>query len=323
VTNLAETARVLRDADDVLIVSHIRPDGDCVGSTVALLFGLESMGKRVAAYNVSKLNQKLNFLEGADRIRQSLPHWPVRYTVFVDCGGLTRVSDDFVPQGVTINIDHHLTNEVFAEYNYIDPEAASVGEQIYNILECLGVQITSRIAQGVFMSLMTDTGSFRYSNTSAATLELAARMARAGAVPWEIASHYYESRDYGEMMLTGRAFNRMQLEFDGRLAWSELRVTDYDDVGGDDVEPDGLVNEMRQITGVEVSLLIHECRDGGIRAGFRGRGHVDCAAVAAVCGGGGHFNAAGCRIPGVTFEEGRERVLAATRAALGRLRAEG
>lgn len=308
--SLEETVALLRESDNILVASHLRPDGDCVGSSVALVLGLQQLGKRVAAFNRDEINVKMNYLEGAEMFSQSFPDWPVDITVFVDCGAVHRVADDFVPPGKrTLNIDHHLSNDRYADFNYIDIEAAAVGEQICNILKKLGAKITPAIAAGAYLSLMSDTGGFRYSNTTASSFDLAAELVRAGASPGLTSTMYYESRDPGELILTGRAFSRIKMELDGKLAWAELRAEDYDIVGGEDVEPDGLVNELRQMRGVEVSLLIHERKDGGLRAGLRGKGLVDCAAIASSFGGGGHFNASGLNMPNRPYAEARDFVL--------------
>ncbi len=307
--NLAETVEILRRSDNILVVSHLRPDGDCIGSSVALLLGLKSLGKRVAAYNRDGLGPKTNYLRGSDCIQTTMPPWQVDLTVFVDCGAVRRVADGFAPVGKTLNIDHHLTNDRFADYNFIDVDAAAVGEQVINILGALGVTITPEIASAAYLSVMSDTGGFRYSNTNAATFDLAARLVRLGADPGTASTAYYESRERGEFLLSGRAYERLKVELDGAFAWSELRSGDYDDAGGEEVEPDGLVNELRAIRGVEISLLFHEMRTGGLRGGLRGKGRIDCAEVAQRFGGGGHFNAAGLVVSDRPFEEARELVL--------------
>jgi phosphoesterase RecJ-like protein len=304
-----EVARVLRERDNFLIVSHIRPDGDCFGSATALLAGLEAMGKRVASYNASGPIDKLRFIPGADRISDQLPDWTPDVTVFVDCGGVKRVSPEFEPQGLTINIDHHATNDAFADLNYIDIGATAVGEQILIIFDVLGITITPGIATSLMTSITSDTGSYRYPNTSARSFLTAARLCEAGADPAWICLQLYESRTEEEVRLTARALNRLQIECGGRLAWSELLMSDYRECGGVENEPEGLVTEMRSIHGVEISILFHETESGGIRAGFRGKGGVDCAGLAQVLGGGGHFNAAGYHNPTVKYEAEREHIL--------------
>ncbi|MDX2175150.1 MAG: bifunctional oligoribonuclease/PAP phosphatase NrnA [Candidatus Sumerlaeia bacterium] len=307
---LAGAAEFLSAHDDFLLVSHVRPDGDCVGSMVGLALALESLGKRVACYNVSApLGPKLNFLEGAEKVSAKLPEWTPRCTVFVDCGAIHRVGEGFTPMGPSLNIDHHLSNEGFGDLNYIDIDVAAVGEQVWLLCAELGVEVTPPIASAIYLSVMADTGSFKYSNTTGKTLALAGKLAELGADVATIASAHYESRDFSEMKLSGIALSRLTLEFDGALVWGEILRGDYLQFGGEDAEPEGLVNEMRQILGVQVSMLIHERPSGGARVGFRGKGMVDVAAIAAELGGGGHFNAAGAVLPPGDYQQIRQRIL--------------
>lgn len=313
---LAEVAELFRTRDNFLIVSHLRPDGDCLGSATALLMVLRSLGKRVAAYNATAVPTKYQFLPAIEEVRAEMPPWQVDTTVFVDCGGVTRVARDFAPVGFTVNIDHHATNDCFGDVNYVDISACAVGEQVYRIAGELGVELTRDMAVSIYTSVMTDTGGFRFSNTGAGTFELAADLCRRGVVPDDIAQAVYESRRREEVGLIGAAFERIRYGAGGALATSELRWPDYAEAGGEDAEPEGLAGEIRSIDGVEVAILFHELEQGGIRAALRGKGLVDCAALAESFGGGGHRNAAGCYIPGVDYEQKREEITAATARAI-------
>jgi phosphoesterase RecJ-like protein len=311
-----DVADLLRASDDILIVSHQRPDGDCLGSATALLMGLESLGKRVAAFNPSGVPRTLRFLSHADRVRETLPGWTPAVTVFVDCGGIDRVSDDFRPAGTVVNIDHHATNSRFGELNFVDAEAAAAGDQIREILRALDVVLTPEIATSLYTALATDTGCFRYANTSERVFRLAAELTAAGANPAAVAQAVYESRTPGEVLLTARCLSALRLECGGRLAWAELRNSDFADAGGRDNEPEGLSSELRAIEGVELSILFHELDEGGMRASLRGKGRANCAALAESLGGGGHVAAAGVTRKGMDYKAARDEVLAAARAAM-------
>lgn len=307
--DLGAVIELLRAHDNILVVSHMRPDGDCLGSTLGLLLVLRALGKRVAGYNASPLGKKWNFVPEIGLVENKLPNWPISLTVFVDCGAVSRVSEDFVPHGHTINIDHHLTNERFADFNWIDVDACAVGEQIHAVALALGVPITREIATALYLSIMTDTGGFRYSNTSARAFSIAGELVACGADPGSIAQAIYENRTRGEVALSAIAMQRLNYEFNGAAVWTELRWDDYRSFGGAEAEPEGLVGEMRAIEGVEVSMLMHESEEGFLRVGFRGKGRIDCSAIAAACGGGGHYNASGANIKR-PFLEAREIVLA-------------
>lgn len=320
--SLEELADLLRERNNFLIVSHMRPDGDCLGSTLGLYHGLVQMGKKVAAYNATPLVDKWNFIPGVKNVMNEIPADPYDVTIFVDCGGVNRVSDDFAPTGTTINIDHHLTNERFGDYNYIDVEACAVGEQIFQLLNTLSVPVSPEIASCLYLSILTDTGGFRYSNTSSRALQVAGDLVAAGAQPGDISQAVYETREKGEFMLTARALSRLTYELDDHLVWSELFWKDYQECGGIEAEPEGLVSEMRGVRGVEVSCLMHETDEGWLRVGFRGKGSVDCSAIAQACGGGGHFNASGAAIKNKKYAEAKEIVLAEVRKGVQRWRTE-
>ncbi|MCC6547237.1 bifunctional oligoribonuclease/PAP phosphatase NrnA [Candidatus Sumerlaeota bacterium] len=311
--SLEGLAEILRERNNYLIVSHMRPDGDCLGSTMGLYHGLVKLGKKVAAYNATPLVDKWSFIPGVKNVLNELPGAPFDITIFVDCGGVSRVSDDFSPTGTTINIDHHLTNDRFADYNYIDIDACAVGEQIFDLLKMLDVPITAEIASCLYLSILTDTGGFRYSNTSSEALRVAGELVAAGAAPGVISQAVYETREKGEFMLTARALSRLRYEMDDAIVWSELFWKDYEECGGIESEPEGLVSEMRGVRGVEVSCLLHETDEGWLRVGFRGKGQVDCSAIAQACGGGGHFNASGAAIKNMKYAEAKEIVLAEVR----------
>jgi len=315
---IEDVADILRRHDKFLIVSHIRPDGDCLGSATALLAGLRQMGKTVASYNASGVMEKLRFIPLWQDIRTELPPWTPEVTIFVDCGGVGRVSPTFRPFGYTINIDHHATNESFGDLNWIDIEACAVGEQIYDLLSHMGLELTADMATSLYSSICADTGSFRFPNTNARTFDIAADLTRRGASPAEICRWLYESRGRGEILIAARAFSRMQYECAGRMVWTESFWSSCSEAGGIDSEPEGLATEMRAVDGVEVSILFHQVEQGGLRVGFRGKGAVDCAELARLCGGGGHRNASGYYNEGADYLKVRERVLGLERIAVAK-----
>ncbi len=311
-----DVADVILRSRRILVVSHLRPDGDCLGSATALLAALRARGIEAVGYNETGVLEKLRFIPNSDLVSTNLPDWTPDTTIFVDCGGVGRVSPTFQPQGFLINIDHHATNEQFGDLNWIDVSACAVGEQIHELLGVLGAEITPEIAYSLYVSICADTGSFRFPNTNARTFELAAELTKLGADPAEVCRNLFESRSRGEILLSGRALARIRFDCDGKLAWSELLWPDYAEAGGVDHEPDGLSTELRSIEGVEVAILFHEVEGGGLRAGFRGKGGVDCAALAQRCGGGGHRNASGYFNDQVDYEAEREKILGYTQEAI-------
>lgn len=316
--NPRELAEILRNEDRFLIVSHRRPDGDCLGSATALLAGLRAMNKVVAAYNVSGVPRILRFLPLAEEVHDRLPEWTPSVTIFVDCGSADRVDVGFRGFGKIINIDHHATNDEFGDLNYIDLSATAVGEQVYHLLRALDVAISREMAMALYTSVAADTGNFRYQNTTRAAFLLAAELVELGAVPSYVCQNLYESKTPEEITLIGRCLSRLTYECGGRLVWSELRWSDYADVGGAHHEPEGLSSDIRGIDGVELSILFQETRDGALRASFRSKGLVDCTAIAEPLGGGGHPAASGYSSGAeVDFNAERERIVVAAKQVVG------
>lgn len=318
-----EIATLLKQYNSILVVSHQRPDGDCFGSATALLRGLQLLGKQVAGYNASGVPEKLTFIPFSDMISATLPAWKAEATVFVDCGNAKRVSPDFVVQGTSINIDHHITNDRFGDYNYIDAEACAVGEQVLHILTALNIPISSSMANSLFASVSSDTGSFRYSSTNAHTFEIGKLLVEKGATPGWVSEQLFESKTREEVQLQARALNNIHYDCNGRLSWSELRWADYEAVGGTQHEPEGLSTDLRSVMGVELSLLFHETEDGGLRCSMRGKGRVNCAELAGAFGGGGHVNAAGYKAQGKPYLGHRDEIIAAARVAVEKVFPQG
>jgi len=310
---LEKVVRELRKRDRFLICSHVRPDGDCVGSTLGLLYALEAMGKTARAFNASPIPLNFQFLPGWERIANDVRDgFEPETTVFVDCGGPDRVEDGFQPRGYVINIDHHATNDVFGEVNYIDVKATAVGEQIFAVVDRLGIPLTPEIATNLYLAILSDTGGFRYPNTRMHTFEVAARLVDAGANPSTISQEFYETRSPESLWLQGQVLSNLHIECEGTFCWAEITWDMYKKVGGEENEPDGLVSDMRGVRGVEVSALVHELEEGGLRVGIRSKGKVDVSVLAQRLGGGGHHNASGAFILG-NYDEIKRRVLGESR----------
>jgi phosphoesterase RecJ-like protein len=299
----------LRTAQSFLIVGHRRPDGDCLGSQMALGLGLVSFGKKVTLYTPGPVMNHLKFVPQFERFVTELPaDFKADVTVFCDCGGIDRAGDEFKPVGTILNIDHHLSNSDFGDVNWVDIEASSTGEMICHVLRGLDAPITPDMANCLYLALMADTGSFKFANTNHRVFEMATDLVRLGADPSWIASEFYDSLTPGTLQLRGAVLSNLRFECDGRLCWSEVDQKMYRACGGEASEPEGLVSDLRSIVGVEVSILIHEVAEGGARAGLRSRGTWDVQAIAAELGGGGHRNAAGCYIRG-DYAEVRDRII--------------
>jgi phosphoesterase RecJ-like protein len=291
--------KVIRKASCVTIAGHVRPDGDCLGSGLGLMHLLESHGLKSRFFTPGPIPRSFSFLPGFDRIETKPPDWDCDLAIYVDSADANRVLEGWYPQGViVVNIDHHISNRGFADLNWVDPECAAAAEQIYILHRALGGELTEATAICLFTGLMTDTGGFRFSNTSADTLAIASHLAAAGAKPGAIAEAVYESRPRALVRLASEVRGNTVYELDGRFAWSSITQKRMREIGAEGQEPEGFSNELRGIEGVEVGILFSEAADGGVRVGLRGRGRVDLSQLAALLGGGGHRNASGAYIRG-------------------------
>ena len=297
-----------------LVVSHTSPDGDAIGSIVAMGLLLEAMGKDVLVYNRDPVPYNFEFLEGAERIVQELPDAPIDMTVILDCAEAARVGDDFsawlgarraTPRGAgkVAVVDHHKTwDPDFADVYVRDVQAAAAGELVWRIADAAGVRMSVGLAEALYCCLLTDTGSFRYSNTSRTTFRIAGELIEAGVEPWKMTSEIYESQPRERLTLLAMVLDTLEFSACGRLAF--LRVEDrmFAAAGTETDLTDGFINYARAIRGVEVATQIREAGGGAWRVSFRSRGKVDVSALAAKFGGGGHYNAAGCTIVGSSDE---------------------
>lgn len=295
---LDAVAEVINAASSFLVVSHVHPDGDAVGSTLSMGLVLDRLGKDVVFYNAHEVPYNFRFLPGAERWVNTVPDRPYDVTIVLDCGEPHRVGE--LPGhawGDTVMVvDHHKTYDPdFAHVYFQDVSAAATGELVFRLAEHFGV-LDQEIAQNLYCCLLTDTGSFRYSNTSQQTFSMAGSLVAAGVDPWYMTSHIYESQPRERLMLLGRVLNTLEFSPCGRLAFLTIQASDFPP-DTDLSLIDGFINYARSVQGVEVATQLMEADDGW-RISFRSRGSVDVSALAAQFGGGGHHNAAGCQIEG-------------------------
>lgn len=309
--NLPETiARILRTSPDALIVCHVAPDGDCLGASLALATSCERAGVRAIVGSSDGVPEAYRYLPGSDRIVSTPPDRRVSVGVAMECSSLERAgvfADALRGAGTLINIDHHLSNAGYGSIVYWDTTAAAVGEQIYDIIRAMGTPITADIAQCLLAALVTDTGSFRFPNTTPRTLRLAAELMEAGGSVHTVVERVYETRSAASLRLIGRALNHLSLSSDGRVVWTVITPEMLQEAGALPEDTAGIVGMLRQIRGVKVALLF-EVTPAGIRVGIRSRDGVRSNVIAETLGGGGHKGAAGFTMPG-TLEEVIARTL--------------
>ena len=315
---LAAVAARLAGHASYVLTGHVDPDPDCLGSVLALAWGLERMGKRVHVVSPDPVRPEWGFLPGADKVQVPPPVPEAEALVVLDCdlgrtGAVAGAAERFAH---VYNLDHHVTNQDSGAIRYIDAQAAATGEIVYSVLvDHWGLAVDRDAATNLYVALMTDTGSFRYSNTTAATLRTAAALVEAGARPGELASLFYEQASWSTLQLLARSLATLERTSDGRIAWITVTGQMLAEAGARYDEGDGLVQYPRMIAGVEVAIIFRELPDGRTRVGLRSRRAVDVSRVAAALGGGGHPRAAGCTLA-LPVAEARERVLAEVREAI-------
>lgn len=298
---------VIEHNDRFLVVSHTSPDGDAIGSTLAMGLLLEALGKEVVFYNRDPVPYNFGFLAGADAmVTEVADDAAIDVTVILDCAEPGRIGENFPDSGwgeKVVVVDHHKTwDEEFADVYVRDVEAAATGELVYRMVVATGAELTRPIAEALYCCVMTDTGSFRYSNTSRTTFRIAGELIDAGVEPWRMTSQIYESQPKERLELLALVLETLELSHCGRLAFLRIENTMFESTGTGPELTDGFINYARSVRGVEVATQLREHDEDLWRVSFRSRGKVDVSELAAKFGGGGHHNAAGCKIEGTSDE---------------------
>lgn len=308
-----QVAERIRAGRNFLITGHRNPDGDALGSGIALQGLIRKMGKQARVVVRDGFAKPLYNIPGAKEvtISDSLPaDYPAAYDAAftMECPEVERCGFPILP-GPVVNIDHHLGNTMYGEVNYLDVDAPSVGEMILQLnRNHLKLPLDRDIATAMYVSLGTDTGFFRYHNTTLRTFEAAEELVRAGVVPGDVSLWINESVTRGSVKLLGLCLNTMQLTDDGKIATLELPTRFFHEAGATPEDTEGIVNYGRMIDGVLVSALLKEGDDSSTRVSLRAKPGVDVQAIAAMFGGGGHKAASGCTIP-LPMPEAKKKLL--------------
>lgn len=318
----AETIQKINDAitaaTSFLITTHESPDGDAVGSSLALANYLKALGKDVTVHICDPVPDLYTFLPLSDSVIQTIPDRRYDLCFVLDVGEFRRAGKAMAEcrsVDAFINIDHHLSCEEFGKYNLIDSTASATGALIYRIIRGAGHPINFEIALCIYTAIITDTGSFRYSNSNPEAFAIAGEMIAAGVNAWDVAENLYESQPRKRLELLSQVLPTLVFSSRGDVASLTVMLDMYDRTGTGPELTDGFINYPRSVRGVEVSLLFREIKPGSWKIGFRSKGKVDVAALAAAFGGGGHHNAAGCNLDG-DLAEVKERVFAHLEKAL-------
>ena len=311
---IAAILKVIGEGERFLVCSHAGPDGDAVGSMIAMGMLLEGLGKRAHLVSADRVPVVHRWLPGADRIEKALRvHGPYDAVILLECDGLERTRLQGLEKFFQVNIDHHASGVEFADVNWIDHEAACVGEMVYRLFKAAGVALTPEAANCLYTTVLTDTGGFIYGGTRASTFGLARELTLAGADPIRVAQQVYFSTPMSKLLLLGAALRNLHRE--GRVAW--LWITHEDMMRSCAAEEDceGIVNYALSIAEVEAACFLRQLEEPRVRVSLRSKGRVNVAAIAERLGGGGHENAAGCTLDG-PLVRAKEQIVAELKAAV-------
>jgi phosphoesterase RecJ-like protein len=316
-----QIAALLRSEKTFLVLTHFRPDGDAIGSQLALTLILKHLGKTVEAWNDDDVPAKFRFLPHYTLIRRP-PAEPQDFDVViaVDASTWQRVGtsgEKIRTKKHFINIDHHVSNEKFAGINWIVPDAPASGQIVYDLLKRGGLPLTRDIAVCLFAAISTDTGSFTYANTTAESLRVAGELVQTGFNVGEVCRHIYESYPYARLQLLQMALADLTMARNNRIAYYWVTNEMYEESGAKREDTEGLIDYARAIEGVCVAILFEELPEPGkIRISLRSKHpKIDVNSIARHFGGGGHREAAGARLSGAPREI-ETRVLDTVEAAL-------
>ncbi|WP_434758329.1 DHH family phosphoesterase [Paenibacillus amylolyticus] len=304
----------LLEHDDYLVVSHVQPDGDAVSSTVTVGWLLSCLGKTFTMINEGEIPQRMRFLWQADAIVNMTEHPPERKykaIICVDCADFARVGltrHYFEEDAMILNIDHHPTNNGYGAVNIIKSDAAATAEILFELLELFNITWDKDIATAVYTGLLTDTGGFRYANTSPNVMATASRLLEHGVDGPYLAQSLLEEMTFPQVRILNKALSSLQMSEDGKVAWVVITPEDMQACEAVNEDLEGIVNYTRNIRGVEVGIFFKVINENATKVSMRSAGKVDVAALAQTFGGGGHVLAAGCRMEG-KLDEIVEKVL--------------
>ncbi len=324
-----EISRIINKTDSFVLMTHLHPDGDALGSLFGLAEILEGLGKKVFRYLEEPVSHLYDFLPGCQLAETDLAALQNFVTaadgnvaaVSLDCGDCDRLGREkmeLLKVHPFLVIDHHHGHREFGDFGWIDSSRSSTGEMVYELGWELGAELSQAAAFNIYVAISTDTGSFRYENTSPRTLRIAADLVACGVHPEVVAEHVYDNFTLQRLRLMEQVLATLELFESDQLAFIMATKKMFEDCGADASDTEGFINYPRALRSVKVAVFLKESQDGGVSVSLRAKGGCDVAEVAAVFGGGGHRNAAGFRFSGKGIKQVQKLVLDALSKALER-----
>jgi len=301
-----EISKVLQKNNNFLITSHVNLDGDGIGSELAFYFILKKLKKKPIILNQDKLPKIYDFLPGSNKVHylddNCIDTKSIDVGIVLDCSNVKRIGktyEIFKNIKTIINIDHHKSNENFGSLNYVDSSVSSVGEIIYELIRSINIDLLDEdISTCLFAAIITDTGSFRYSNVSSKTFKIASDLTSFGIKQYLIANNIYNRKTYSGLKLLGEALTTLEMDDSKYVSWLTITRKMLNNAKANDEEIEGIIDIATTLDNAEISILFRETKDNKIKISFRSKGNFDVNKFAGKFKGGGHPNAAGCLCSG-------------------------
>lgn len=315
-STIDEILKEVRKANDIIILTHNNPDGDAIGSSLAVYAVIKQMNKNVQIV-IPELPRLFSFLPYADEIKKEGDKKSYDLAIALDCATIKLLngwSNYFEDAKKSIVIDHHSTNSMYGDLNYVDLSAPACSQVLYSMFRYDNIEITPEIGTCLMTGIITDTGGFQYSGVSKETFEIASNLLVSGVNISKIYKNVFSTHTKGNFELRKLAMNRMELLENGRVSFTYITLEDEEKINTEPGDHEGIVDEGRNLEGVEVSVFLHECKEG-YRVSTRSNEYVNVSDVCLMFGGGGHPRAAGATMQG-TPEQIKEKLLKEIRLQL-------
>lgn len=309
---LIKAISAIDKCDNIYITSHVNPDGDSIGSVLALGQVLsKKLSKSITMFIPDEIPDNLKFLPGIDLIAKNINIDKIDLLIALDCGDENRLGpgkDLLNTAKMTVNIDHHITNNDFGKINIVNPTASSTGEIVYDIIEHMKIEIDSDTATCIYTAISSDTGSFKYDNTTSKTHVIASRLLNIGIDTNLINTKLYHSRSIEKTNVLISSLNTLEYCNDKKIALATITKEMLNQYNSKVEDTDFVVNFIRDIDVVEVACVLKEIDENKIKISFRSKNYIDVSKIAKTFNGGGHAKASGCTMF-ITLEEGKQKVL--------------
>ena len=308
-TTLDNIFEEVKKANSIVILTHENPDGDAIGSGLAVYLGLKAINKEVE-FIVPELPRVYNFLPGADEIKKEGSKEQYDLAIALDCASIKMLStwsNYFENAKARVVIDHHGTNTMFGDHNFVNPDSPACAQVLISMFETFDIGISKDMGTCLITGIITDTGGFQYQSVTPETFEFAAELLKTGVNVSDVYKKVMETKTRANFELRKRTLDRMEFFEDGKIAFTYITMKDLEETNAEPGDHEGIVNEGRAIEGVEVSIFLRET-EKGFKASLRSNYYVNVSDICMVFGGGGHVHAAGCNID-TSLEQAKERIL--------------